>query len=345
MYSRKIELDIIKIFACYLVIVSHITCLPFFINADITSTTWNISNLFYNARSSCVPLFLMVSGVLYLNPDYEIGIKKITKLCIKMLLIYLIWNFMYSFFDTSTKNPIEIIKTMIFSPPGHLWYLPMLIGVYLLLPLLKQISNNEKTLRYYLIFWIFLAILKFSLMSIFNVIPLPVVTNIINTSFTRFRIDNLSIFSGYLLLGHYLYLHNTKLKLWELIVVLICSVFIGTAITFWGTHTIGTLYTDPTDWMFFTSFLQSCSIYLIFLKLNMKFKNKISVAVKNNIYFLSKLTFGIYLVHAFFTAKCFPYLRGGLTLLEIPIFALFIFAISAIIVYILKKIPIVKLCL
>lgn len=342
MISRKIELDIIKILACYLVIISHISCLPFFLNVDTSNIVWNISNLFYNARSSCVPLFLMTSGALYLSQDYEISFRKIGSLCIKMFIVYLAWNFMYSLFDATTINPIGLIKTMIFSPPGHLWYLPMLIGIYFLIPILKQISNNEKTLRYYLIFWFFISILKFTLMSILNMLSLSEAINVIDTSVLRFKVETLSIYSGYFLLGHYLYLHHSKLKTLELSAILIVSIIMGSTLTFWGTRAKGALFADPTEYMFVTSFLQSCSIYIIFLKLKLVFEKKLNNTVKSKIYLLSKLTFGVYLVHPFFTAKCYPYLQGMRTFFVIPLFALIIFTISAIISFVLKKIPVLN---
>lgn len=45
---------------------------------------------------------------------------------------------------------MEILKNELVNSHYHLWFVPMLVGVYLLIPMLKKIVEDHELLRYFL---------------------------------------------------------------------------------------------------------------------------------------------------------------------------------------------------
>lgn len=100
-----------------------------------------------------VPLFLFISGYLMLDRQYD------KQACFKFwktkwagLLIateswIIIYNVFLCYTDIAPFDPVTLVKNMLFLEKiprmGHLWYMPMIIGLYLFLPF---IANGLKWL-------------------------------------------------------------------------------------------------------------------------------------------------------------------------------------------------------
>ena len=65
--NRKSYLDFLKILACLAVIIMHL-CL----NLDTSFLNWSINKSFNILGNFAVPIFVMVSGALLLNPQKTI---------------------------------------------------------------------------------------------------------------------------------------------------------------------------------------------------------------------------------------------------------------------------------
>lgn len=65
--KRIYWLDALRVFACYLVIITHST--GHFINKnDINKNETLVMHIYHNLARPCVPYFIMISGVFFLNP-------------------------------------------------------------------------------------------------------------------------------------------------------------------------------------------------------------------------------------------------------------------------------------
>ena len=71
--TRKQYFDWIRIFVCFAVVMLHVSA-TWFLNRDISSTPWCISVIYNSATRWAVPIFVMISGALFLNAD--ISVKK-----------------------------------------------------------------------------------------------------------------------------------------------------------------------------------------------------------------------------------------------------------------------------
>lgn len=115
-----------------------------------------------------VPVFVMVSGALLLDPERNVTIGKVfKKYIVRMLCALLLFSVLFYLFDRfltgSTVSPLEaLLKVYTGGGWSHLWYLYLMIGLYLLLPLYRLISANaeEQELLYLLaVYTVFLCVL------------------------------------------------------------------------------------------------------------------------------------------------------------------------------------------
>lgn len=107
-----------------------------------------------------VPLFVLLSGYLILNKEIEeIYIIKevISRVCRVAIPLYC-WSIIIQLYISHyTGEKINLFQPFYFSGMFHLWYVYMIIGVYLLLPILRIIFTriNNTILYYTIIVWIF----------------------------------------------------------------------------------------------------------------------------------------------------------------------------------------------
>ena len=124
-------------------------------------------------RNCClwaVPLFVMVTGALLLDPNRDIQIKDIFHKYIKRILILIfVFTLLNEAFDVfllgkKYDNPFAfeyLIKVFTDQSWPHMWYLYMLVGIYLLLPIYRAAAKNmgKKEFQYLLIvYFIFLSV-------------------------------------------------------------------------------------------------------------------------------------------------------------------------------------------
>ena len=146
---------------------------------------------------------MMISGSLFLNMD--ISIKTMYKKYILHLLCLLIfWEFLYTVFDRCFGGR-----------EYHLWYLWMCIGIYMVMPLLKKLTDSDVLTKYFLI-------LSFIFSFIISQISAGIggisqnISNQINAYSGKFMVYIPLGYTGFVVLGYYLaqlYPHMSKRKI------------------------------------------------------------------------------------------------------------------------------------
>lgn len=148
-------IDLARALAILLVLLVHS------VEATMTINLENIASLghgmaaflflCYSAGRLGVPIFLMTSGFLLLDRTYTteqcIGFWK--KNWLSLFLITELWNVIYLLFlmlyQQKSYSLTDIILQLLFlkaSDMNHLWYMPMILGWYLLLPFLANMLSQ-----------------------------------------------------------------------------------------------------------------------------------------------------------------------------------------------------------
>ncbi|MGM9753131.1 MAG: acyltransferase [Candidatus Cryptobacteroides sp.] len=137
--QRQVWIDWLRVAACFMVMVVHCTE-PFYLGGD-GSLILSRSDGFWAAFSdsfvrACVPLFVVASSYLLFPLKTDAG-TFFKRRAVRILLPFVIWSLIYALV---WGNPAENLRNLAFNfnySAGHLWFVYMLIGLYLLMPLLS----------------------------------------------------------------------------------------------------------------------------------------------------------------------------------------------------------------
>ena len=171
--------DAIRLFATVAIVLLH-TAANGVNRLPQGSPDWWLANVLDTACRAGVPLFLMLSGALLLNRSHQSATQfyhnRLHKLALPLLLwslFYLLWSALkaqikqqpYSF-ETAAE------QLLAGAPYFHLWFIYMLAGVYLLLPLLRQFWQQLTPAQQTQFCWLTL-ILQQSLHGLYFLLALP----------------------------------------------------------------------------------------------------------------------------------------------------------------------------
>lgn len=337
MKERVVFVDYIRVIACFLVMLVHAS--ENFYAADASGLAGNVSLLaneanrfwvaFYDGgvARTCVPLFMMVSAFLLapLAPGvgmlefYKKRFKRILPPFIAFMLIYtflpLAWGGM------TWEQSMADLKNLPFNFPsmaGHLWFMYPLISLYLIIPVVspwleKASAKDER---------VFLYIFAFS--TLIPWIRRFVTPEIWGECFWNgfSMLWYCSGYLGYLVLAHYVRRHVDWDAAKRLKIGLPCW-FIGSAFTawaFWFKGVPGQMIETPMlewSWEFCTPnvLLATFGAFLIFSAIK---KPKAPRIISE----LSRLSFGMYLMHLLFLSRIAPvFVNGNQAAPLIPVWA------------------------
>jgi surface polysaccharide O-acyltransferase-like enzyme len=339
--DRIVWADVLRFIAMFMVIAVHCTD-PFNISpAARLNPDYNFWGTIYGSvLRPCVPLFVMLTGMLLLPVKMETG-PFYKKRLMRVVFPFLIWSVLYDMFPWFTGvigcEPSVITRFFVYagnSPSQafsdsfhnvlmipfnfapmctHMWYIYMLIGLYLFMPIfsawIERATDKQK--RLYLYMWgltLFMPyVYEYVSKYILGSCPW-------NGRFDLFYY--FAGFNGYLLLGHYLSKGNN----WSILktVLISASLFaVGYAVTYIG---FGHKVADPKSteeqielfFLYCTPNVVLMTIAVFLLVQKVKINNQVFVNLFAN---LTKLGFGIYMVHYFLIGPSFMLVE----LLQIPI--------------------------
>lgn len=147
--ERLVWLDWMRVAACFMVMVVHCTE-PFYLGGEgsliLTQSDAFWASLFDSLVRSCVPLFIIASSYLQLPSRYTAG-EFFRRRTVRILVPFVVWALVYA---CLWGEPIDNLKSLLLNfnyAAGHLWFVYMLVGVYLLIPLLspwaEKVSKRE----------------------------------------------------------------------------------------------------------------------------------------------------------------------------------------------------------
>ncbi len=161
--EREIWLDWMRVAACLMVMVVHATE-PFYLGGDgsliLTQTDAFWASFFDSFVRACVPLFIIASSYLQFPLHYS-SEEFFRRRAVRILVPFVLWTVVYALVWGS---PVQNFKDLLLNfnyAAGHLWFVYMLVGVYLLMPLLspwaERVGRTE--LLIYLGLWLFTTVI------------------------------------------------------------------------------------------------------------------------------------------------------------------------------------------
>ena len=155
--NRIVFLDYLRAVACFMVMAIH-SAEPFYLGGEAPNVTAIASrwDMFWIALAEClcrvaVPLFVMASAYLLFpvrRPTGEFFRRRLVRVAVP----FAVWAAAYVVASGGK------LSQMLFNFPdegGHLWFVPMLLGLYLLMPLLSPWAEKvtERELKGWIVLW------------------------------------------------------------------------------------------------------------------------------------------------------------------------------------------------
>jgi surface polysaccharide O-acyltransferase-like enzyme len=250
--KRVVWVDWMRVAACFMVILVHATE-PFYLGGEgsqiLTEADAYWSSFFDSIVRACVPLFIVASSYLQFPLHYSSG-EFVRRRAVRILVPFALWSAVYAF---AWNNPVENFQNLLLNfnyAAGHLWFVYMLIGVYMLMPLLSPWAEkvSKRELQVYLGIWALTTLIPIlrdyvgggfeGMKVVYGVSGLPraALTPLWgeaswNTYGTFYYISG---FVGYLLLGLYLRRFVGELSWKKTLAIAIPSYLAGFAIVFGG---------------------------------------------------------------------------------------------------------------
>lgn len=132
----------LRCFAAAAVVLMHLCANPWY-QGDIHSGGWLALTILDGLVRWPVPVFVMISGALFLGRERPMG-----KYIRRVLAALVFWSGVYTL--VSGKNAMAA-WTEFLCGHFHLWYLYFLCGLYLIAPLLGPIARDDRLSRRFLI--------------------------------------------------------------------------------------------------------------------------------------------------------------------------------------------------
>lgn len=161
--NRVVWVDWMRVIACFMVILVHSTE-PFYLGGEgsqiLTEVDAYWTALWGALVRACVPLFIVASSYLQFPLHYSSG-QFFKRRAVRVFIPFVLWSVVYAL---AWGDPAENIKNLLFNfnyAAGHLWFVYMLIGVYLLMPLLSPWAERvgKRELQVYLGIWAFTTLI------------------------------------------------------------------------------------------------------------------------------------------------------------------------------------------
>ena len=346
--ERIFYFDQIRALAIVLVVLIHI-CNAFMEAHKAGTVGWMIPSFTKGLCVMAVPLFLMISGALLLNRDYELK-DFISRKFIRLIPPVIFWGIIFillrTYAYTGSLDTTSLYNTLLWFLSDGYWFSWMLISIYLFIPIINSFIKQYdlKGVEYFLVIW-FIYLILYS----FNIYPL-------------WQLD-LSYFAGYIgfvILGYYINTKDFNLSPKTMFILGLLLYVVVTAINCY-LRTFGPDTGELVERRGILAALQACGAFLsikyfaVYSENNPKsissriysfFKDTI---IGKLIFYISICSYGIYLTHYYFLHVGCGWINKNIYALysinpikAMPVILVVVVALSLILVLAVSKIPHMK---
>lgn len=332
-----IWLDNSRIIAIFAVIFLHVSAWVV-CGYDVGTGYWWVGNVYDSAVRWCIPVFVMISGALLLDPNKQEDLvtfytKRLSRILVPIIFwsaFFLAWYFLKSAMKGSEPTIVDLLKKLLSGKPYyHMWFLYMIISLYLFTPFFRKIvaHSSKKDLL------VFIAIT-------FVMATLNYVYGKFVSGGSKLFINWFLLYIPFFFLGYFIRQDNRNPKksiLWSVFIVSII-------VTFYGCYILA----ENSSLEYGLYFYGYLSVSVIPMSISIMYILKAWDKPIINTSFtkkLSILTLGIYLVHPVIleTIDYIQYGTGSFhPIIFVPVVTFIAFVMSAGVVYVIYRIPFIR---
>lgn len=336
--------DLLRSFATLAVVILHLAGSNM-ANVAVTSSAWQVFNLYDGLVRWCVPVFVMLSGMFLLDPKHDLPLSKLFfHNCLHILLCLVFWGAVYALAGAWAAGNFSLsgfLSALGSALRGnthyHLWFLYMILGLYLVTPALRamvQGSDRGELLYFLLLCFLFASLLP----TAFHLWPNATAT--LHSWYDRLSVQVVTGYVGFYVAGYYLRAYTIS-RISEALIYILGVM--GAVVTVWGTRILS-LRAGSLDDTFYGYFSPNVVCFAVAIVVLFRYVLGVSDerSRRQRLGGVAKVSFGIYLVHDLFIMLLRHF---GLTTLSfspvasVPVLAAVVFLCSFLVAWILGHIP------
>ncbi len=337
MKQRVAYLDWLRVISIFAVIVLHVAAQNWY-KTDVNGIRWQTFNVYDSLVRWSVPVFVMISGALMLGRNIDIR-RLYSRNILRLVTAYFFYNTIYALL--LGYKGIKLVSNILIGK-FHMWFIPMIIGLYICIPVIDKIIESEKTTEYFLISAIvFTSLIPWivQLTNNFGSENVKTIISALNDVYKDVNFHFAAGYTGYFVAGRWLNKKELSKKTRKIIYILgivgiVLTVLLTSALSVNNQKATGTYY----GYFSFNVAVTAIAVF-VWAKYNIANNNKLDRIIN----ILSKYSFGIYLVHILVMEQ----LNIRLTLntmsfhpvISVPVLSAVIFVISAAVSAVISKIP------
>lgn len=321
----------LRVFAAFAVVLMH-TAARGWNTVPVASEEFLALTMFDSLVRWPVPVFVMITGALFLPRRTELG-TVLKRYIPRIGAAWAVWSAVCAL--CCGTDPADMLSRFL-SGHYHLWYLPFLIGVYLVLPFLQRIAEDKKLTKQLLWVSLVIAVLIPWLADLAALLwrsaeyYVRTVENHLNYSFF---FDLLAV----LVLGHVLHQTDLTPRVRKYIYIAgILGVAVTGVATLWASDRAGlpsSLFFDQAA----PNTLCAAAALFVFAKYHL---NRLPKLIE----WMARHSFGVYLSHAvileLLAEKGFHVLSFE-PVWSVPVLAVGVFALSLALTAVIAKVPVI----
>lgn len=327
--SDIVWIDNARAISCILVIVTHVLGPWIYQLQQLDNINQFFLLFFFTISKLCTPTFLMISGSLLIQKEYKdlAPHKKRTR---RLVNTFMVWSLVYLIFYTflnvsrgtqyTASTYINYVKdSMFYGSAYHLWFMYLIIGIYLFMPVISKVVKRISTLQFILFFIIWTASLIYTQFYELNLM-LNILTSTIG-------------YIGYLLVGYII----NKYDINEQIRIRYASIifFLGIFSTLYLAYSQLNLTNSIHAYTFHRLNIDIALVSIGFFMMIKSFRYKHPILIR-----ISKNSFGIYYIHLFsimFLNKLWVIYSSHYVLISLIIFSIATLLLSFVIIINIEK--------
>ena len=345
----SLPVDLIRVVGIFLVVLLHVTNTfnDQIYQGAFNAGSWWTYTVFKSLSLACVPLFVILSGALLLQPsklDEPIRVflkKRVNRIGLAFGFwsgVYIVWAFYVTKTAVTLSNVGQaVVISLLTGAYYHFWFLYVIVGLYLLTPVLRAVVSysNINLVRYMIVLW-FVSVAVVPLLPLF-------------TAYSLYsQVFMLTGYIGYFLLGFYLQAVRPGSRL--LYIFLVVGLALTVALTWVMTFPLIALKQQYYffDFLSITVVVGSVALYSLLSKFPADWPGKKHPHIGKIAGLISQNTLPIYLFHVMIIealaigALGFTLNLAVMPIVEIPLVSVAILFVTLALVLLMKKVPILR---
>lgn len=296
--ERNLSLDLLRVLAIFLVLWQHSSeCYYIGPEVSLVKASVPVVGIFNSYSRACIGLFIMISGYLLLPMRQTTGVFFRRRFS-RVLFPWLFWCVMFAVYMAvrsnggvaATLTNIAHIPVNFGTDVGHLWYVYMLLGVYLLVPIISPWLRacSKRELQFYLGLWGITLLLPY----LHQVWPQLWGECTWNPTPTLYYFTG---FGGYFILGHYIHRYGPLGRGLSWALLIVGYGITATAFMLYGPHAHSAVDAEiPWDFCCVNVAMMVLGTFSLIMRMNIKRDGNV---LKRLVVNLSVCSYGVYLCH------------------------------------------------